>query len=298
MEKWREKRGQCRMRKNIINLIIFAISIFLLFACTTTNTANTKKSAKKTVVAREVKAYSGAEIHTRQSQMYGKYEARMLMAAGSSVVSSMFLYYNNSYIGGKEPWCEVDIEILGKNPASFQTNMITGNAKNKATSEKHHAILPQANAVYHIYSIEWTPSYVAWLIDGVVVRKTERDFNDAKAQVSALSREQSLRFNLWSSESVSWSGDFDEKILPVHQFIDWVKVYSYTKGEGENGSDFTLLWQDEFDSFDENRWAKGRWTFEGNRAVMSPKNVNIVDGHLVLSLTKIGEEGFKGKIPF
>ena len=243
------------------------------------------------------KDYSGAELYTRDTQMYGKYEARMYMAAGSGIVSSMFLYHNDSYLGGDEPWVEVDIEILGKAPASFQSNIITGTADSKKTSEKHHALSPAANEGYHTYGMEWTPTYVSWIIDGVTVRKTMTDSNDTKGQVAALIREQGLRFNLWSSESEGWVGAFEESILPVHQYIDWVKVYSYTPGAGENGSDFTLAWTDDFNEFDDSRWATGDWTFDGNRVTMSPDNVSIADGHLVLSLTKAGSEGFQGTVP-
>ena len=243
------------------------------------------------------KDYSGAELYTRDTQMYGKYEARMYMAAGSGIVSSMFLYHNDSYLGGDEPWVEVDIEILGKAPASFQSNIITGTADSKKTSEKHHALSPAANEGYHTYGMEWTPTYVSWIIDGVTVRKTMTDSNDTKGQVAALIREQGLRFNLWSSESEGWVGAFDESILPVHQYIDWVKVYSYTPGAGENGSDFTLAWTDDFNEFDDSRWATGDWTFDGNRVTMSPDNVSIADGHMVLSLTKAGSEGFQGTVP-
>ena len=46
------------------------------------------------------KDYSGAELYTSDTWMYGKFEARMKMAAGSGTVSSMFLYHNDSYLGG------------------------------------------------------------------------------------------------------------------------------------------------------------------------------------------------------
>ena len=124
------------------------------------------------------KDYSGAELYTSETWMYGKFEARMKMAAGSGTVSSMFLYHNDSYLGGNEPWVEVDIEILGKNPSSFQSNIITGYGEGdgqpnrKITSEQHHPINPASNASFHTYGLEWTPNYVAWTLDGQVVRKT------------------------------------------------------------------------------------------------------------------------------
>jgi len=238
------------------------------------------------------KDYNGAELYTLNSFKYGRFEARMLMPAGSGLVSSMFTYYNFSYKGGVEPWCEIDMEVLGKNPSSFQSNIISGNLAKKVTSEEHHSVTPATNATYHTYAIEWTPDYIAWYLDGVQVRKT------TGAQATALqAKEQSLRFNIWASEATSWVGVFNTALLPVHQIMNWVKVYDYTPGAGEGGSNFTLAWQDDFDSFDDTRWGTGNWTFAENYVDFSPENVTVRDGYLVLSLTNVGNTGFTGTIP-
>ena len=237
------------------------------------------------------KDFSGAELYTLKEVQYGKFEARMKMAAASGTVSSMFLYQNGSEIADGRPWVEVDIEVLGKNPGSFQSNIITGKAGAQKTSEKHHAVNPAADQAFHTYGLEWTPNYVRWTVDGVEVRKTEG------GQVSNLTGTQGLRFNLWSSESAEWVGQFDESKLPLFQFINWVKVYKYTPGQGENGSDFTLDWTDNFDTFDGSRWGKGDWTFDGNRVDLTDKNIYSRDGMLILALTRKGQESFNGQVP-
>ncbi len=267
-------------------------------------------------VATMAKDYSGAELYTNETWMYGKFEARMQMAAGSGTVSSMFLYHNDSYLGGNEPWVEVDIEILGKNPSSFQSNIITGygpgdgQPNRKITSEKHHAINPASNQSFHTYGMEWTPDYVAWTLDGQVVRKTVKgQENGCKAenggqqqsycsQVQDLGKKpQGLRFNLWSHEDAGWVGAWNDNILPVYQFINWVKVYEYKPGQGDNGSDFKLQWTDDFKTFDANRWSKGDWTFDGNRVDISPNNIYAKDGMVIIALTKKGQESFNGQVP-
>ena len=237
------------------------------------------------------KDYTGGELYTLQEVQYGKFEARMMMAAASGTVSSMFLYQNGSDIADGRPWVEVDIEILGKNPGSFQSNIITGKAGAQKTSEKLHALSPAADQAFHTYAIEWTPNYVRWTIDGKEVRKTEG------GQVSNLTGTQGLRFNLWSSESAEWVGAFDESKLPLFQFINWVKVYRYTPGQGEGGSDFTLDWTDDFDTFDGSRWGKGDWTFDGNRVDLTEKNIYCQDGMMILALTRKGQESFNGAVP-
>lgn len=241
------------------------------------------------------KDFSGAELYTNKEFTYGKFEARMKMAAASGTVSSMFLYQNGSEQASAERWVEVDIEVLGKSPNSFQSNIITGKAGAQITSEKHHAVSPAADQGFHTYGLEWTPDYVRWTLDGKEVRKTNKGEN--KNQVENLIGTQGLRFNIWSSESAEWVGQFDESKLPLFQFINWVKVYKYTPGQGENGSDFTLDWTDNFDSFDSGRWSKGNWTFDGNRVDLTPNNIYTRDGMLILALTRKGQESFNGQVP-
>ena len=244
-----------------------------------------------TVSTAWAKDFTGGEVYTKQEFQYGKFEARMMMAAASGTVSSMFLYQEGSEIPDGRPWVEVDLEILGKNPGSFQSNIITGKAGAQKTSEKHHALNPASDKAFHTYAIEWTPNYVRWTVDGVEVRKTEG------GQVLNLTGTQGLRFNLWSSESVAWVGSFDESKLPIFQFINWVKVYRYTPGAGSDGSDFTLDWTDDFDSFNSDRWAKGDWTFDGNRVDLTDKNVYCKYGMMILALSPKGQENFNGPVP-
>ena len=241
------------------------------------------------------KDFSGAELYTNKEFTYGKFEARMKMAAASGTVSSMFLYQNGSEQASAQRWVEVDIEVLGKSPNSFQSNIITGKAGAQVTSEKHHQVNPAADQGFHTYGLEWTPDYVRWTLDGQEVRKTNK--GDNKNQVENLIGTQGLRFNIWSSESAEWVGQFDESKLPLFQFINWVKVYKYTPGQGENGSDFTLDWTDNFDSFDSGRWSKGNWTFDGNRVDLTPNNIYTRDGMLILALTRKGQESFNGQVP-
>ena len=243
------------------------------------------------------KDFSGAELYTNKEFTYGKFEARMKMAAASGTVSSMFLYQNGSEQASAERWVEVDIEVLGKSPSSFQSNIITGKAGAQVTSEKHHKVDPAADQSFHTYAIEWTPDYVRWTVDGVEVRKTTKGQNDSKNQVENLIGTQGLRFNLWSSESAEWVGNFDESKLPLFQFINWVKAYKYTPGQGPNGSDFTLDWSDNFESFDGSRWGKGDWTFDGNRVDLTDKNIYSRNGMLILALTRKGQENFNGQVP-
>lgn len=233
------------------------------------------------------KSYSffGAELSGRDQFKYGRFEARMKMAALSGTVSSMFIYYDDSWKKGEEPWNEVDIEVLGKAANKWQSNIITreGDPSIKANTSSESSPLHDfgfdATQDFHLYTIVWTPEYVSWEIDSVEVRRDtlgmSRGSHADGDQVAFLTEQQSLRFNLWASNSAAWTGKWNKGIgLPIEQQIDYVRVYSYdeaTKG-------FTLLWQDDFDGedVDPQRWGKGDWEME--RVNLRPSNVVVENG--------------------
>lgn len=240
------------------------------------------------------KDYWGAELYTNEDYQYGRFEARMKMAASSGTVSSMFLYYNDSYMA-TNPWVEVDIEILGKNPGSFQSNIITGNANAKVTSEKYHTINPSASENFHVYAMEWTDKYVAWFLDGKEVRRSTD-------QVRDLVKRQDLRFNIWAPipRLSDWVGNFNANALPLYQYIDWVKVYDYVPGQGNYGSDnnFKLKYADDFDGNDlHSRWSTANWSFDENNVDLKPDNVAVRNGYAIIGLTRANQGVVGANIP-
>lgn len=243
------------------------------------------------VISLSAKDYNGAEMFSNETLKYGRFDMRLRSIHGSGVVSAFFTYYNESYLGNPEPWEEIDIEILGKRTDEFQSNIITGSATSKRTSEiLHH--FSDLSAAYHTYSVEWTPDYIAWFFDGEEVRRS------TGAQVTDCQvKEMSYRFNAWVSDVSSWAGAFDPSILPVYMYINWISYSSYTPGAGEGGSDFTPAWKDDFDSFNTSRWSKGDWTFDGNLVDFSPNNIIVKDGYCIIGITRAGQTGFTGTVP-
>ena len=227
--------------------------------------------------------YYGAELYSKETFKYGRFEAKMKMAYAPGCISSMFLYYNDSYMGNGKIWNEIDIEVIGKNSSGFQSNIITGEKNAQVTSEKIHNLASPVNSGYHVYTIEWTPNYVSWKVDGTEVRKTNIS-NDTKSQVVSLVESQSLRFNLWASSSTGWVGQFDQNYIPIAQYIDYVKVSDYDAETGQ----FTERWTDEFDSYNTSRWGKGNWKME--LVTESTANVTVEDGNLVMRLTKVPKQ--------
>lgn len=234
------------------------------------------------------KPYKGAEIYSSNSYLYGRYEIRMRVAKASGVLSTFFTYKNGSEVGSTF-WEEIDIEVFGKNNATeWQSNIILGSSRPTIHTEQVHAAPSSLADAYHTYVIEWTPDYVAWYLDGTEVRRIT-----GTSTVTSLTNPQSLRFNIWSSESVPWVGEWDDSVLPVYQFVNYIeyKAYNTATKRFEGG------WRDDFNNFDSARWGKANWSFDTNRVDFAPDNVVIKDGILVLALTKENATGFSGTPP-
>jgi endo-1,3-1,4-beta-glycanase ExoK len=234
------------------------------------------------------KPYKGGEIYSSDNYLYGRYEMRMRVAKASGVLSTFFTYKNGSEVGNTF-WEEIDIEVFGKNNATqWQSNIILGSSRPTIHTEQVHTANTSLADAYHTYVLEWTPDYVAWYLDGVEVRRIT-----GTSTVTSLTNPQSLRFNLWSHESVPWVGAWDDAVLPVYQFINYIeyKPYNATTKTFEGG------WRDDFNNFDSARWGKANWTFDMNRVDFAPENVVVKDGILVLALTKENATGFSGTPP-
>lgn len=232
------------------------------------------------------KPYKGAEIYSAESTKYGRYVMRMRMAEGSGLLSTFFTYKNGSEVAGAV-WEEIDIEVLGKNDAyQMQSNIIVGSPRQ--TTEGLHTASQSLADDYHTYTLEWTPEYVAWFIDGQQVRRI-----NGSNFVTGLVNPQSMRFNIWASTSESWVGAFNPSILPVYQFVNYMEYYTYNT----NTRSFTFAWRDDFNNFDTSRWSKADWTFDGNYVDFDPANVVIQNGTLILALTTENAKGFSGTVP-
>jgi beta-glucanase (GH16 family) len=227
-----------------------------------------------------------AEVDSKDQLLYGRFEVRMRTAPGSGIVSAFFTFEQDGWEPGtNKPWRELDIEVLGRYTDRYQTNIITGTAENRVTSEFFANVTSNPATAYHTYTIEWTPDYVSWNYDGAQVRKTE--FGDAKKQVAdCRDIPQSFRFNFWAAAIPSWLGAFSDTILPRCQYINWIKYYKYSK----DTKAFTLDWTDNFDTFDANRWGKATHLMEDFTQFTSA-NAFVKNGTLVLAMTDMNSTG-------
>jgi hypothetical protein len=226
------------------------------------------------------KSYKGAELRTRDTFLYGRFEVRMKSAEGSGLLSSFFTYHDTPNVPAQ--WNEIDIEILGQYSDQIQYNIITQGQINHVVNK---IVRFNPHQAFHVYAIEWTPDYVAWNVDGFEI------YREVGSHVQQLIYQPKNMMNIWPPDYPNWVGPFDPSILPVFAFYDWVKYYEYTPGEGDN---FTLLWEDNFVNWNQVRWEKGTHTWYGNNSDFITQNAVFQDGYLVLCLTDSINVGYSG----
>jgi hypothetical protein len=224
------------------------------------------------------KPYKGAELRTIGTMRYGKFEVRMKSTAGSGLLSSFFTFYDG--INLPADWNEIDIEILGRYQDQEQFNVISPGQINHVFTYTSPFNPHQA---FHIYAFEWTPDYVAWLTDGYEV------YRQTGPHIQELVCYQKLMMNIWPPTSVDWTGTWDESILPVYAYYDWVKYYQY---DPQSATHFILTWQDDFSTWNQSRWAKATHTWDGNNSDFIADNCVFKDGYMILCLTNSVNTGY------
>lgn len=226
------------------------------------------------------KEYRGAEIRTLESFTYGKFEVNMKSAQASGVVSSFFTFYDNPDF--MTNWNEIDIEFLGKNTDDMQCNPIVPGENGRESHEKHVKLDFNPHEEFRTYGFEWTPTYIAWFVDGKEVYRDDNDY------IKKMNLPQKIMMNIWPAVWEEWVGPVDNSRFPVYAVYDWVAYYDYTPERDET---FTLRWRDDFKKMDMTRWQLASHTFEGNLCDFVPENAEIKDGKLYLKLSKAQKTG-------
>lgn len=208
------------------------------------------------------KPWKGSETITSQSFLYGAFEARIRAAKGGGIITPFFLYKDGSENSGSE-WEEMDFEIFGRD-GSFQSQVMTpGKVAGSQRTEHvvmHYPSTPAFNR-YNTYRMEWTPDSLCFYFNGNLVRKETDTAEFGKLIKPSRAEPMHLRVSNWGANN-AWSGAFDSTAAPSSMFVNWIQTYSYTPGAGPNGSNFTPLWRDDFDSWNSSRWWTASWTFD------------------------------------
>ncbi len=233
------------------------------------------------------KDYKGAEYRTKEAFLYGRFEARYKPPQAGGIVSSFFTYHE---ITTSREWNEIDFEILGRYDHDV---LVTSIGPGQKIHNSHQYVAFNTHENFHDYAFEWTPTYIAWFIDGMEV------YRQTQAHIAEFDYAQKIMMNLWISDWEPWVGNFDDRVLPLFAYYDWISYAAYTPGSGDCGTDnnFTLQWKDELNGWDQDRWEKATHTFGGNLVDFMPENIVFKDGIMILCLTKSTPLGYVDQSP-
>jgi hypothetical protein len=231
-------------------------------------------------------ATASAELYTGTTYGYGRYEARVKFAPGEGVISSFFMWKDGSEKAGTF-WNELDFEKVGGD-CHLESNPLFGNPS--AVHPLRHGSDAMACDTFHVYTYEWTPEYISWQLDGVELRRETGATAQAYADNAAAAGMQ-IHFNIWPGDA-TFGGTFSPAIVPVHQYVDWIQFSAYA------GGTFTLSWREDFNGPTlPTNWMTGSWGSPKNLSTHDSRNVNIVGGCAVLSLTADDATGPAGAVP-
>jgi len=240
----------------------------------------------------QAKDFKGGEIQSIKEFHFGRFETRFYSSNVSGMLSTFFLFEKDGY-KSSDIWQEVDIEVFGKGDAnSWQSNPIyqfTGNGERQTSESVHEFENGGSSDEWHVYTLDWTPDYLEWFVDGKSIRK----YTDKEALKILGKKPMKAMFNHWTSKWTDWTGPFNGDDTPSFQFVDYLKVYDWV-----SGSTFKEApsFEDHFDKGLSN-WTISEHTFDGNLCDFTPENVKTKKGYLILSFTKADTTIYYIKIP-
>jgi beta-glucanase (GH16 family) len=163
------------------------------------------------------KAFSAAEVRTRQSFLYGRFRTRARFAAGSAIVTSFWGFYDR-YAMGTGVEADNQIVIEGGNAPEHLLRYTVVAPSPAVTTNENPAFDPSAE--FHELGYDWTPDEVRFYMDG------EMRAVVTGAAAEALTQSQRLLMSAYPREN-GWQGTFDAGILPVVAAYDWVEISTY-----------------------------------------------------------------------
>lgn len=172
--------------------------------------------------------YSSGNYQTNGFYGYGCYEASFKLVASPGVVTSFFTFSGPFDDGGNGKHNEIDIEFLGKDTGSFQTNYWSNDDDYTPGHEHTIELEFDASLEFHRYGFKWISTGIEWFVDGDSVYEVFDTLSDPTPKESESL--QKIMMNVWpvDDSAVAWAGTFTYTGSSLHGIYDWVR---YTSGE-------------------------------------------------------------------
>ncbi|WP_246454583.1 glycoside hydrolase family 16 protein [Hyunsoonleella aquatilis] len=181
----------------------------------------------------EGSGYTSARLITKGlfEQQYGRFEARMKLPFGKGMWPAFWLLGANiDEIGW--PFCgEIDImENGGSSPATVNAAVHgPGYSGGNPIKKKYDFPNTRVDTEFHVYGIEWAPSYINYYVDDVLYFQ----ITPASLDEKDVDRSQWVFDNgpFFMIINLAVGGNFDgnpneDTVFPQTMYIDYVRVYA------------------------------------------------------------------------
>ncbi len=175
--------------------------------------------------------YAGAEYRTADHYGYGYYETSMQAIANDGVVSSFFTYTGPSE---DNPWDEIDIEILGKDPTKVQFNYYTDG---KGGHEFMYDLGFDSSKAFHTYGFDWQPDHITWYVDGKPVYTANQNIPKTEGRIM---------MNTWPGRGVDeWLKHYNGNtpLTARYQWVTFNKGGAGSNNQPQQTTTTTTQWQ-------------------------------------------------------
>jgi beta-glucanase (GH16 family) len=167
--------------------------------------------------------YTSARLNTHDhfDQMYGRFEARIKVPAGTGLWPAFWMLGSNIGDVGWPACGEFDImEMAGSNPSINHASVHGTSAEKTGTYALPSGKLSDA---FHLYALEWTPDHLTWFIDDVAYQTF------TKAQLVPMGMSWGLDHPFYVLLNLAVGGSFDGPpgrgtTFPVQLFVDRVSI--------------------------------------------------------------------------
>ena len=194
------------------------------------------------------KQYTSARLNSKFAFKYGRVDIRAQVPIGPGTWPALWLlgrnisepggFYNGTY--GKISWpdCgEIDIMehgIFPSQPTNFIGSAIHTPSSSGNTVNKGGILVNNLGTNYHVYSMNWSPNQITFLLDGVAYYP----YNPAVKNASTwpFDAEQYLLLNIAMG---GFAGTIPSNFTQAAMKIDYIRVYQNTLVDTQAPVDFT-----------------------------------------------------------
>lgn len=182
----------------------------------------------------ETKSYTSARLVSRGegSWLYGRVEVRAKLPVGTGVWPAIWMLATNSVYGNWPNNGELDImENVGYDPDRIHFTVHTESYNHAiGTSKGSNTLLTEPSNNYYTYGLQWYPDKVEFMVDDIVYFTFHKESDDYK--VWPFNQPFHLLLNI--AVGGEWGGlhGIDTTIFPQRMYVDYVRVYQQTGGEG------------------------------------------------------------------